>query len=109
MLFRSLVDLQAFSGHRDTRMLLRYTHLCMPSLAKKLDAAFAGNSQITLHHGMRRLRRGATVTMKELAQGMQSASEPNALPSPESAAQAEVTANDELPSNVVRFVPRKAA
>jgi len=36
----SLVDLQAFSGHRDTRMLLRYAHLCTKKLANRLDAAF---------------------------------------------------------------------
>ncbi len=36
----SLVDLQAFSGHLDTRMLLRYAHLCARHLAHRLDAAF---------------------------------------------------------------------
>ena len=62
----SLVDLQAFSGHRDTRMLLRYTHLCMPSLAKRLDEAFADKSQVTIHRGQRRLRKGGKLTMKEV-------------------------------------------
>lgn len=32
-----LLDLQAISGHRDTRMLLRYTHLCVQQLAQKMD------------------------------------------------------------------------
>lgn len=32
-----LLDLQAISGHRDTRMLLRYTHLCVQQLAHKID------------------------------------------------------------------------
>lgn len=63
----SLVDLQAFSGHRDTRMLLRYTHLCMPSLAKRLDAAFADRSQTVVHRGKRRLKKGAQLTMREMA------------------------------------------
>jgi len=59
----SLVDLQAFSGHRDTRMLLRYSHLCATQLADRLDKAFgeqAGhNRQRTLtHRGRRRLKAG---------------------------------------------------
>lgn len=63
----SLVDLQAFSGHRDTRMLLRYAHLCAHSLAKRLDAAFADKSQTTTHHGRRRLSKNASVSLGELA------------------------------------------
>lgn len=62
----SLVDLQHFSGHRDVRMLLRYAHLCTQSLAKRLDAAFADDEQTTTHHGMRRLKKGADVTLTEL-------------------------------------------
>ncbi|MFC3461255.1 MULTISPECIES: site-specific integrase [Massilia] len=62
----SLVDLQHFSGHRDVRMLLRYAHLCTQSLAKRLDAAFADDGQTAIHHGMRRLKKGATVTLAEL-------------------------------------------
>lgn len=95
----SLVDLQAFSGHRDTRMLLRYTHLCMPSLAKRLDEAFADKSQTVVHRGQRRLKKGAQLSMKDLAnaQPIQSpalivASEPQARP-----------------CNVVPFRPRAAA
>ena len=62
----SLVDLQAFSGHRDTRMLLRYAHLCAQSLPKRLDAAFEDDSQTVGHHGVRRLKKGASVTMLEV-------------------------------------------
>lgn len=62
----SLVDLQHFSGHRDVRMLLRYAHLCTQSLAKRLDAAFSDNNQTTTHHGVRRLRKGASVTLANL-------------------------------------------
>ncbi|AJX16502.1 site-specific integrase [Burkholderia ubonensis] len=62
----SLVDLQHFSGHRDVRMLLRYAHLCTQSLAKRLDAAFASNSESTSHHGRRRLTSGASVTLSEI-------------------------------------------
>lgn len=63
----SLVDLQAFSGHRDTRMLLRYTHLSMPSLAKRLDEAFSDTSQSTIHRGRRRLKKGAVFNTTALA------------------------------------------
>lgn len=63
-----LADLQAFSGHKDTRMLVRYLHLSPSGLAKRLDAAFADQKQVTLHHGRRRLSKTATVTMAEVVQ-----------------------------------------
>ncbi|AJX33777.1 site-specific integrase [Burkholderia oklahomensis] len=62
----SLVDLQAFSGHRDTRMLLRYAHLCAQSLAKRLDAAFGDKPEDVAHRGIRRLKKGAGVTLQEV-------------------------------------------
>jgi integrase len=89
----SLVDLQAFSGHRDTRMLLRYTHLCMPSLAKRLDDAFADQSQTVIHRGQRRLKKGATLTMAEVA---------NARPLSEPACLV-LKERESPPSNVVPF------
>lgn len=93
----SLVDLQAFSGHRDTRMLLRYTHLCMPSLAKRLDEAFAAPSETTLHRGRRRLKNGAQLTLTELvhATAASQAADTSRAPS--------------LPSNVYMFPQRKSA
>lgn len=102
----SLVDLQAFSGHRDTRMLLRYTHLCTPSLAKRLDEAFADQEQVSLHRGQRRLKQGATLTMKDIVNAPSSAKQ--------TAAVAEMRHDDDtlpdlLPSNVVPFRPRRAA
>lgn len=102
----SLADLQALSGHRDTRMLLRYTHLCMPSLAKRLDLAFADTKQSTVHRGQRRLRKGAGLTMKELVDGTaaRAAAALPALPQPEVE-----PVQPELPSNVVQFRPRKVA
>ena len=63
----TLVDIQNFSGHRDTRMLLRYAHLCTKSLAQRLDAAFASTEESLVHRGRRRLKRGASVTIRELA------------------------------------------
>lgn len=41
----TLVDLQAYSGHKDPRCLMRYAHLCMTHMAKRLDAAFDIPSQ----------------------------------------------------------------
>jgi integrase len=52
----SLVDLQAFSGHRDVRMLLRYAHLCARQLAERLDDAFQKGKE---HKGRRRTAAGA--------------------------------------------------
>lgn len=62
----SLVDLQHFSGHRDVRMLLRYAHLCTQSLARRLDAAFADDAQTTTHHGVRRLKKGASIKLGDV-------------------------------------------
>jgi integrase len=62
----SVVDLQHFSGHRDTRMLLRYAHLCTQGLAKRLDAAFASSSESVLHHGRRRLAGAASIKLNEI-------------------------------------------
>jgi hypothetical protein len=102
------VDLQSFSGHRDTRMLLRYTHLCTPSLAKRLDVAFADQEQISLHRGKRRLKKGASITMKDISNAVvATAVEPVVAFEPEAA---EVdTAEESLPSNVVLFRARRAA
>lgn len=95
----SLVDLQAFSGHRDTRMLLRYTHLCMPSLAKRLDEAFADKSQTVVHRGQRRLKKGAQLTMKDLTNA-----QPAQIPVLIAASEPEAR-----PCNVLPFRPRAAA
>jgi integrase len=98
----SLVDLQAFSGHRDTRMLLRYTHLCMPSLAKRLDQAFADQAQTVVHRGQRRLKKGAKLAMSDLVNA--------SLPEPQTIITvAPAQTADVLPSNVVMFPPRKVA
>lgn len=93
----SLVDLQAFSGHRDTRMLLRYTHLSMPALAKRLDEAFSDTTQATVHRGRRRLKKGASMNTAVLA---------NFRPElAEKAPDAQATS----PNNIVMFPRRSAA
>lgn len=51
-----LLDLQAICGHRDTRMLLRYTHLCVQQLAHKMDEIPAQDIKYA-HKGRRRRAR----------------------------------------------------
>lgn len=75
----SLVELQAFSGHRDVRMLLRYAHLCTTSLAKRLDAAFGDANQTYVHRGARRLAKGAAVTLAEIVNESALSNAPDAM------------------------------
>ena len=56
-----LIELQAVSGHRDTRMLLRYAHLCCGNLAKKMDGIALERTVREFTHRGRR-RRVETVT-----------------------------------------------
>jgi hypothetical protein len=49
----TMIDLQAISGHRDVRMLLRYSHLCTQKLAEKMDEV-AGTTVEKIHHGRKR-------------------------------------------------------
>lgn len=66
----SLLDLQAFSGHRDPRMLMRYTHLTPTGLARRLDLAFSQTGIkvgiTTVHRGRMRLTPAAQQSMQEL-------------------------------------------
>jgi integrase len=65
----SLLDLQAFSGHRDVRMLLRYAHLCAQGLAKRLDAAFSSSTKSVIRHGRKRLTAEAKIPLKSIIDG----------------------------------------
>lgn len=60
----TLTDLQMFSGHRDLRMLLRYTNLLPKGLAQRLDAAFAGEKSHTTHKGRKRLTEQAKIKLE---------------------------------------------
>lgn len=65
----SLLDLQAFSGHRDVRMLLRYAHLSAQGLAKRLDEAFRAKNpekQFNSHRGRKRLNPEVKVSLKDI-------------------------------------------
>ena len=81
----SLIDLQAFSGHKDVRMLLRYAHLCTTQLASKLDEAFAESGEGSLTHhirGRKRIRAGVGLSIAAIvADGPgQAAKAPEATP-----------------------------
>lgn len=67
----SLIDLQAISGHKDVRMLLRYSHLCVRKLAARLDEVFAqehgdDTAQKMVHRGRTRLPSGRGLKMGDL-------------------------------------------
>jgi integrase len=55
-LFPTVLDLQAFSGHREIRSLSRYTHLCMTAIARKLEEAEAKRRTELGHKGRQRLK-----------------------------------------------------
>lgn len=92
----SLVDLQAFSGHKDVRMLLRYAHLCARQLAERLDEAFEKGKD---HKGRKRLVAGAIPLSEVIAINQ---NRENIAPSSEEAESA-------LGSNVIRFPGRRIA
>ena len=50
----SLIELQAITGHRDTRMLLRYSHLCVSKLAEKMDRSRTTIINEYIHRGRKR-------------------------------------------------------
>lgn len=109
-----LVDLQAFSGHRDVRMLLRYSHLCATRMANKLDEAFkAKDKTIREHKGRNVLKKDAGVTMRDLIDDVPPAALPEAL-SPLALTEAEPsTDGGRHPvtprNNVIAFPKRRAA
>lgn len=74
----TLAELQAFSGHRDIRMLLRYTHLCMTKLADKLSAALAAG---TLKNGRRRMKAGE-LKLSDLANAAAAEASSTPIPTP---------------------------
>lgn len=101
----SLLDLQAFSGHRDPRMLMRYTHLTPTGLARRLDLAFSQQGiqagTATVHRGRMRLTSAAQQSMHDLM------STPLSNPVPEGRGIAQLAMakemSEKLPSNVVSF------
>lgn len=55
-LFPSVIDLQAFSGHRDLRSLSRYTHLNPTAMAARLEQAEQNRLESLGHKGRERLK-----------------------------------------------------
>lgn len=74
--FPSVVDLQAVSGHRDPRMLLRYVTMAMDKLAARMDGAQPAPAAEYNHRGRRRVRSFAS-----LAPSFAAAPQDDALPS----------------------------
>lgn len=66
-LFPTVLDLMAFSGHRDLSSLSRYTHLMPSAIAKRLDDAEDKRLQEMTHKGRQRLKHS---TMMFLGDGV---------------------------------------
>ena len=78
-LFPTVLDLQAYSGHRDLRSLSRYTHLMPTAIAKRLDAAEEKRLEELGHKGRQRLK---SSTMMELGNGVSLAMPAQVSPAP---------------------------
>ncbi|WP_233864645.1 site-specific integrase [Paraburkholderia adhaesiva] len=105
----TLIDLQHFSGHRDVRMLLRYSHLCTRKLAERLDEAFGSETaqsvMTTSHHGRVRLKSSAGMSVAQI----QADSEAHVLDSMPVSAQKLPAASPALAANVIAFRRPSAA
>lgn len=64
-LFNTILDLQAFSGHREYRSLARYTHLCKGAITKKLEEGEAQRQASLGNKGYRRLKASDVIWMGE--------------------------------------------
>lgn len=65
----TLPELQAFSGHLDLRMLMRYAHLSASGLAQKLDACFADAIKVRVHRGRKYLNKNAELPLSKVTKG----------------------------------------
>lgn len=54
--FPTVLDLQAFSGHKDTRSLTRYTHLCAGAITRLLEEAEDERQKKMANKGRSRLK-----------------------------------------------------
>lgn len=104
----SLVDLQAFSGHRDVRMLLRYAHLCARQLADRLDQAFQKGSA---HKGRKRMASSGNLPLGEIVAATTTPllAEAPASTQPEPANHLILVPEPSLGANVIRFPGRGVA
>jgi integrase len=104
----TLLDLQQFSGHRDTRMLMLYAHLCASKLAHKLDESFKSEQVYRVHHGRKILTKLATVKIRDVVLDSSQTdraeeSPPACVELPMSITHATEHSSTELASNVIRF------
>lgn len=103
-----LIDLQAVTGHRDVRMLTRYTHLCTRKLAEKADEVL-GTVKEYVHRGR---KRRVMVPLEVLpgvpAKRSSKVGSRNASVVPVTERVRASEPHDALPANVVKFPGRKA-
>lgn len=92
--FPTILDLQAFSGHRDLRSLSRYTHLCTTALAIRADEAEAERLKKIDHNGRMRLKHS---TLLHLGGGIQEGCEPPLAECDAQVAKAAVFSTNVLP------------
>jgi integrase len=86
--FTTVLDLQAYSGHREIRSLSRYTHLCATSIAKKLEVAEAERQEQLGNKGRLRLKstdllwlgEAAPTSTTAAAQELEVDASPNVIP-----------------------------
>lgn len=95
--FPTVLDLQAYSGHRDLRSLSRYTHLCMTAIAKKLEEGEAERQEKLGNKGRERLKSSELVWLGGAAATSTSTATADAAPD-----------NSTSASNVLLFKSRSA-
>jgi len=113
--FKTVLDLQAFSGHRDARSLSRYTHLCAGAITIQLEEAEEQRQQALGNKGRMRLKMSdlhwmggnaatATTPAEALEKALKSAEAVPALPEMQ-----ERDANGPVsqPSNVILMPTRR--
>lgn len=120
----TLLDLAAFSGHRELSMLQRYTHLCSKRMAHKLDEVFKKATNTRQHKGRKFLSKAglelARPALEEIGMegvdGAADGSADHAAPPPAEPSKAAGTASATQPSdqvstaaNVIRFPTRRRA
>lgn len=103
-----LIELQAVSGHRDVRMLLRYAHLCSGNLADKMDSVSTSSQETYLHRGRKR-KKGKKADGKPLL-GAAADESGDISTTPRTVVEiAPAKQGAPLPSNVIAFPVRRVA
>lgn len=117
--FPTVLDLQAFSGHKDIRSLTRYTHLCAGAITRKLEEAEEARQEQLGNKGRKRLKQSdlhwlgsstgpEVVTPKTLLAATLAADTAVVLPTNQ-ASEAAADPAPALGSNVIGFPRRQHA